>query len=84
MAIKAEQELSQLHELLGVGGEAQVVPIFIPVDTFRLLSELAVGDGISVSDVLVNSIKLFIRQKQDIKEEVKQRRAPDIVVKRRK
>jgi hypothetical protein len=87
MSIKANDELGALHEALGAGGEVQVVPIFVPIQTFKLLLQAGQEHGLSVSDLIARSIELFLQPKQDIntnKEETKQVRTPDVVMKRRR
>lgn len=87
MSVRADGESELLQEALGGGGEVQVIPIFVPIHTFKLLLDAGRERGMSVSDVLAKSIELFLQPKQDIttnKEETKPVRQPDVVIRRKR
>lgn len=87
MSVRADGDSDILQEALGIGGEVQVVPILVPIDTFKLLLDAGRARGMSVSDVMAKAIELFLHSKQDIntnKEETKPVRAPDVVFRRKR
>lgn len=87
MNVKSNNEADLLNDALGGGGEVQLVPILIPVDTFRMLLEAGKKRGLSISDLISKSIELFLQPKQDIttnREETRPVRTPDVVIRRKR
>lgn len=84
--MKVDGEQEKIQEILGSGGDVQLVPMFVPVGTYRLLLEEGKKRGISVSDLLSRSIEMYLQPKQDdIKPKLPDlpTRKPDFIIKRR-
>lgn len=66
MTTKANSTIDAVQAVLGVGGNVELVPIFIPVDTYKTLLQLGKERGLSVANVIARSIELFLQPKPDI------------------
>ena len=90
MAIKADAEIERMNGILGVGGEVEMVPMIVPVQTYSILLELGRRLGISPGEVMANALTMYVKAKDEkqatpIVEQPRQpTHQPDIVIKRRK
>ena len=87
MSVRASVEHEYIKDLLGAGGEVEVVPMFVPIQTYRILLELGKERGISPADVLANAILLYAQPKQDIVQAAEPEapsRQPDLIIKRKR
>lgn len=87
--IKVNNDLERLEDALGGGGgEVEIVPIFVPMYTYRILLEEGQKRGLSVADVLRNAVINYLKP-AEVKPILQQEpvipaRAPDITYKRKK
>lgn len=86
--IKAKNETQNIETALGVGGNVQVVPIFIPIETYRLILEKASSEGRIVADAVAYAFRLYL-QPEPPKEDPPNiaqpaQRTVDLVVRKRK
>ncbi len=59
MPSRVDDEISNINHILGTGGEAKIIPVLIPAETYRILLEIGQSKGISPADVLANAIVMY-------------------------
>ncbi len=84
MGLNIKKEISNINALLGDGGAVEIVPMFIPVQTYKIILELGKERGISPADVISNALVLYAQPKQDIQTINQSAKRADIVLKRNK
>jgi hypothetical protein len=53
----------------GEGGQVEIVPLLVPMQTYKILLDAGRKQGITPAEVLSRAIELYLRPKQDIKVE---------------
>lgn len=85
--MKADGEQENINQILGTGGDVQLVPMFVPANTYRLLLEAGKQRGQSVTDLISRALEMYLQSKpeQDIKPNRTDlpARKPNFVIKRK-
>lgn len=84
--MRAKQATDEIERALGAGGEIQIVPMFVPLETYKALSGLALNEGITTGQFLERAVVSYIRSREQAQKEVAReapRPAPTITIRRR-
>jgi hypothetical protein len=75
---RLDAELERLESALGGtnGGQIEIVPLLVPIATYKILLEAGKKQGITPAEVLSRAIELYLTPKQDIKVEQETREIP--------
>lgn len=57
--VRGESQEPGIDKLLGVGGQAELVPVLMPMSTYRLILDRASQDGCTASDVLDRALTQY-------------------------
>lgn len=87
MKARGEVPPIDIERVLGVGGEAEIIPLFIPSQTYQLIREKAAERGCTAAEWIERAIMQYASPAEEviapISEPVIERR-PAIMIKRRK
>ncbi len=78
-------EIDAVENLLGSGGEVSIVPILIPIESYRIILDAARAEGCLPSDILSRALDSYINKPKvtPVAQPVRSAIQPDVVLRRR-
>ena len=76
---------TSVEEALGAGGEVEIVPLLVPMTTYKLISEMASREGCTAGEYMERALVSYMKRgmEQEAKAQEPPVRRVDVVLKKR-
>lgn len=83
MRVRGDDE--SLENALGAGGDVQIVPLFVPMVTFKFISERASAEGCTAGEFIERAIISYVKRAEEQQDKAISQpvRSVDVVIKKR-